>query len=394
MKSHLTLFLLLLKGFSTKLTLPQYYHHDMVFQSYPIHPKFWGFSSDSSSDIYVNQSCVNSHTDNHKAIFESSEIWSVNLTGLTNGVKCSVNVTQESSVLTLNIIFGDVYVCSGQSNMEWTMNQILNSSYEIEQSAQFTNIKMYQLNHGASSLEEEDITFGGWDGWYDPENSTQLGSFSAVCFLYAREMTKILGNDYVFGLIDSSWSGTRIEAWSSYDVLSKCNVPENEDKDHIENSNSYLWNAMIHPLLRHSIFGVIWYQGEANTNWNTDMYSCIFTSLISDWRSKWNNTDPVFPFGFVQLANNVNNKVTDIRWHQTNNVGYVPNSHSMVKTFMAVGMDTYDEESGIHPRNKQIIAERLCTAGANVAYGMTHYPTNGPFPQNISYENSIIKVSF
>ena len=106
--------------------------------------------------------------------------------------------------------------------------------------------------------------------------------------------------------------------------------------------------------------------------------------MITDWRAKWSNIDPLFPFGFVQLANNVGDGVESIRWHQTVDTGYVPNANNMEQTFMAVAMDTYDEAGGIHPRNKQIVAERLKITGLNVAYGMTQYPSNGPFPQTMN----------
>lgn len=110
--------------------------------------------------------------------------------------------------------------------------------------------------------------------------------------------------------------------------------------------------------------------------------------MIADWRLKFSKIDFLFPFGFIQLANNVGDGVESIRWHQTADSGYVPNSNGMENTFMAVAMDTYDEASGIHPRNKQIMSERLNIAGLNVAYGMTQYPTNGPLPQTMSLSPS------
>merc|ERR1712045_763703 len=88
------------------------------------------------------------------------------------------------------------------------------------------------------------------------------------------------------------------------------------------------------------------------------------------------------PFGFVQLSTifqNTNPGFPVIRWHQTADYGFVPNE-IMENVFMGVALDTYDEENGIHPRNKQLVSGRLAVAGLNVAYGMTDYPTNGPFP--------------
>ena len=89
--------------------------------------------------------------------------------------------------------------------------------------------------------------------------------------------------------------------------------------------------------------------GEANKDWNTDLYNCTFPAKISDWRDKWHSS--FVPYGFVQLANFVSNGGVTIRWHQTADYGYTPNP-SMENVFMAVAIDTYDEYNGIHPRYK------------------------------------------
>ena len=261
------------------------------------------------------------------------------------------------------------------------MVNIFNATEEIEASASYTNIRMYHVGHATAENPQDDIDSSeDWDGWYSAADSNQLKFFSAVCFLYARYMTDQLGDpNKVFGLIESDWGGTRIEPWMSPEALEACDVPDNVDVGTPFNSNSYLYNAMIHPLLRHTIYGALWYQGESNAGWNNELYTCNFYTMIDDWRSKWadeSDSDPNYPFGFVQLGNFIGEPGgVLIRWHQTGDDGVVDGS-----VFMAVAMDTYDEENGIHPRNKQIIGERLGIAGGNVAYGMDQNPTNGPFP--------------
>ena len=127
---------------------------------------------------------------------------------------------------------------------------------------------MFSVNPQESSEEEDDLIEGGrWDSWDTPDVENRLNPFSAVCFLFARSMTDRLspaGDDRrVFGLIHSSWTGnSRIEAWMSQDALDACDIEPNvEPGDGSHNSNSYLWNAMVHPFLRHNIYGVLWYQG-------------------------------------------------------------------------------------------------------------------------------------
>lgn len=190
-----------------------------------------------------------------------------------------------------------------------------------------------------------------------------------------------------------------------------------------------LWNSMIVPFLKTPIYGAVWYQGESDcqgvfpgaTHSESTNYACTFPSMISSWRKNWfrssgGQTDPTFPFGFVQLStwdNGMNSTCGDrpacnphpkshddcpqnscdvavVRWGQTGNVGYVPNS-KMIKTFMSVAVDQGDGElksknpwSDIHTRNKRVIGERLALAGQAVAYPtITKTPweaTTGPLP--------------
>ena len=246
-------------------TLPKFYANDMVFQSAPNNPTIWGFTKNPFCTVTIVQICDVNEKENYK--FSSENIkqgekstWSINIKGYNNGVKCILTITQGDKSQTLNIVFGDVYICSGQSNMERRTKQIY-SSKMIASFSSYTNIKMFLVNHAISTTPKDDI-ISGWNKWYGPDNVGKLAEFSAVCFLYAKEVTDVLGSDYVFGLIGSTWGGTRIETWSSPDALKSCNVGPNIEKRRPELSNSYLWNAMIHPLLKHTIYGALWYQGN------------------------------------------------------------------------------------------------------------------------------------
>ena len=181
-----------------------------------------------------------------------------------NGDECIISVQEETNIISLSVIFGDLWFCSGQSNMDYKMSQLDNAEEEVANSASYTNIKMFSVNPRQSDVEEDDLTGQHWPGWYTPDDESRLMEFSAVCFLFARSMTDRLSpageSKRVFGLIDSNWGGTRIEAWMSQDALDACNVPPNNDGT--QNSNQVLWNAMVHPFLRHNIYGGLWYQGN------------------------------------------------------------------------------------------------------------------------------------
>ena len=140
------------------------------------------------------------------------------------------------------------------------------------------------------------------------------------------------------GLIQSEWGGTRIEPWSLPEGLDKCEITHYcPNPTHPERCNHQLFNAMINPLTKFSIYGVLWYQGESNGLWNRDKYGCAFTEMIKNWRRIWSSntaTNPEFPFGFMQLAsydaNNPSIAFAALRWYQTNGYGYVPNESMKV----------------------------------------------------------------
>jgi len=211
--------------------------------------------------------------------------------------------------------------------------------------------------------------------------------------------------------VSSDWGGTPVEAWSTTSALESCGLPTDfVNEDYLQGSSSYLWNGMVNSLKRNAVKGFLWYQGEANGNYNRDFYDCSFPAMIEAWRAEFSKNSPTSdtaPFGFVQLApwrpDTMDAGFPVIRWHQTADYGYVPNER-MEKVFMSSALDTYDSKQegypgGIHPRNKQVVAARLAVAGLAVAYDMDSYPTNGPFPSIISLavskaEEEVLVVEF
>ena len=266
---------------AAELTLPSYYWDGMVFQADQDETMIWGFTTDDSLPVDVTVRCESSETrlradpsDFTTTASKASEdgfIWEVIYREMrNNGDLCVIVIEQAESVLFLdNVAFGDVWFCSGQSNMNWPMQSIFNATEEVANSASYTNIRFFVAGEQESTEEQDDLPEGGkWDEWNTPDAASKLNALSAVCFLFARSMTDRLSpsggeEKRVFGLIQASWGGTRIEAWMSQDALDACNVEPNvEPGDNSHNSNSYLWNAMVHPFLRHNIYGGLWYQGN------------------------------------------------------------------------------------------------------------------------------------
>ena len=237
------------------------------------------------------------------------------------GYTITIQAEVTTPVLLDDISFGEVWVCSGQSNMEFKMFGILNSEEEMATSANFTSVRFAKVEYMPVGEEMSHLWGGLALPWSSPAQQDRLAQISAVCFLYGRALAAELG--VPVGLVETSWGGTRVEAWSPQSGLAECGVPPSPDLGQgVPNEDSRLYNGMVAPLTRLTIAGAVWYQGEANVYYNTDLYSCTFPQvchhnfslfdllspqMIASWRAAWaantaGATDPTFPFGFVQLG--------------------------------------------------------------------------------------------
>ncbi|BFZ09709.1 hypothetical protein BsWGS_12745 [Bradybaena similaris] len=393
------------------ITFAKHFQSHMVLQREPARANIYGFSPSVGQTVNA-QLVTPTRTYTYSTTVQKSShanvgIWTVELDAQNADTPANVSVTSQGTTLTLtDLVFGDVWICSGQSNMQFSVNQMSDAAAE-KADVNYPNIRLFTVRDRESNVTLDDLVDVG-QAWTRP-NSVAVGTFSAVCWVYGKNIHKALG--HAIGLIHSSWGGTPAEAWSSPTALAKCgnldtrahkrtdtNV-DNLNQERVEqlqvenqNDNSVLWNAMIYPLLKTSIKGAIWYQGEADTGGiKVNHYNCTFPEMISDWRLNFHQasngqTNPAFPFGFVQLAPDANNPAQshgfpDIRWHQTADYGYVPNP-KMPNTFMAVAIDLPDFNStygSIHPRDKKDVADRLTLSGLAVAYGRPEV-YQGPFP--------------
>ena len=272
---------------------------------------------------------------------------------------------------------------------------------EIEKAAGYSDIRLTKISSHWSDtpLDEPEAFDSLW-----AKTADAASTFSAVCLFFAEQIQDELAGVPI-GLIDATWGGTIIEAWSPPEALEACDVAD-EGTNEEQNHNNYLWNGMIQPLTQMSIRGALWYQGEANTGHNKEIYDCTFENLISSWRQRWNDnteglTDELFPFGFVQLAPNRDNRNNFnwpiVRWKQTGEVGYVPNE-KLEYVFMAAAMD---DDIDLHPKNKRLPSSRLAWAALNLVYGAKYDeddtsrpPLTGPQPLGMTTDGSSMTVQF
>ncbi|XP_045171966.1 sialate O-acetylesterase-like isoform X2 [Mercenaria mercenaria] len=361
----------------------------MVLQKAPKSSQIWGYADKVGDTVTVH---LGSHTPAvsttvymDKAI--GRPVWIVMLPPQNAAGPENITISSSEGRLTItDVMFGDVWLCSGQSNMQFTLSMVFNASQEIADAVNYPDIRLFTAAQKWSNKTEYELL--QVEQYWSRPNKDSVGHsdwsyFSAVCWLFGKYLYQKL--KYPIGLISTDWGGTPVEAWSSRDAMDTCNGLLGYDPPHVhaapQNTPTQLWNSMIHPFLNLTIYGAIWYQGEANAG-APDSYKCRFPAMIDDWRQKFHEgsrgqTDDMFPFGFVQLApwrndSTIEKGFPDIRWHQTADFGYVPN-YRMPKTFMAVAVDLPDFTSpynSIHPRDKQDVASRLVLSALPVAYNI------------------------
>ncbi|XP_003728359.2 sialate O-acetylesterase isoform X1 [Strongylocentrotus purpuratus] len=414
--------------------LATYYSDHMVLQRGPDSAVIWGYAVKGAQITVLFKDTKYSTTAN-AASFTTEGVWQVTLDPQPPSGPFTIKVTSNNQgvqeVIQLqDVLFGDVWVCSGQSNMAFDVKSAFNGTEALQESYQYNLIRVLAVSEVESNVPLYDLQ-SLYQPWSLP-NPDSLGGqntnfelyFSAVCWFFGRDLYEHL--KHPIGLISTNWGGTPAEAWSSPEVLKTCNIsspdrkedsdrfgnqvklnktsPSSMEKTYIGNvshlvggpqGHSVLWNAMIHPLLNMSIKGAIWYQGEDNAVHGPSTYNCLFPQMIVSWRKQWYSgtggvMNPQFPFGFVQLCNSEhpgNANFTSLRWHQTADYGYVPNP-LMPDVFMAVAIDLPDLKSPhgpVHPRDKEDVSARLLLGARAVAYGENYTTFQGPFPSNISH---------
>jgi sialate O-acetylesterase len=322
---------------------------------------------------------------------DSDGNWSVTLSPHKAGGPYTLKVNDLSFS---DVLYGDVWVCSGQSNMQWAVSQSANPLEEAK-NADHPKIRLYQTP--LTSSEAPLATIG--NGWAVCNPSTVAG-FSAVAYYFGRELNSRTG--VPIGLINTSWGGTPVESWISRSSLRR--VPESSRwlDDHLARTASpelmasataiqknrawwpgALYNAMIAPFTQFAIRGAIWYQGESNAD-NPELYSRTFPTLIRDWRRAWGQGE--FPFYFVQLAS----FGTGADWPGLREAQF--KTLELANTGMAVAIDI-GTTNDIHPKNKQDVGKRLALWALRDVYRQKVVPS-GPLYSGMSTKGSRITLSF
>jgi sialate O-acetylesterase len=309
--------------------------------------------------------------------------WKLALKTPEAGGPYDIHIQGYNELVLKNVLIGEVWICSGQSNMEMSPQSIINSQEEIK-NADYPNIRLFTVNTSTSIYPQQHLS-GSWSVC-TPET---MKTFSAIGYFFARKLQGELG--VPVGIINSSWGGTPAESWmpeetiKNNDFLSKAAAMQKTVPwGPVEIARIY--NAMISPLIPFRIAGALWYQGEANTI-NGFAYKELLEALISSWRSKWGYD---FPFYFAQIAPYKYGKQFEgviVRDAQRRAL-------ETPQTGMAVLSDICDT-TDIHPKNKQDAALRLAYLALNRTYGKAVADDDcGPLFKGMTIEKNKAVISF
>ncbi len=296
--------------------------------------------------------------------------------------------TAKEKVLLENILLGEVWICSGQSNMEMPVigfpYQPVNGSNDALMRAENPNIRLFSVKKAPST-----VLLDTCGGEWQQANAATVRNFSAVGYFYAKMLQQQLG--IPVGMICSSVGGTRIEAWMSQKTLAKFPVPFQLSSQEVREQNrpSHLFNGMIYPILNYTFKGVIWYQGESNRA-NYRDYAELFTSMVADWRAEFGNGQ--FPFYFVQISpysygNNAESGTAFLREQQLKALSTITNA-GMVST-MDIGNELW-----IHPAEKQKVAERLSQWALAETYGVKGLSYKSPVFKSFEVTDNVVTIAF
>jgi len=410
------------------VTLPSIFSDHMVLQKNATVP-VWGWA-EPGEKVTVT---IAGQTQTTTA--DAAGNWKLKLGKISADGPLTLTVAGKNTIVVQDVLVGEVWLASGQSNMQLSVNDVTNA-WKEKAEAKFPQIRGFFVERRPAATPQAKC--GGKWVICSPETA---GNFSAAAYFFGRELHQTIGEPV--GLVQASWGGTPIETWSSMSSMEatselapvlatwkKTLHPYDEEKAQTEyvralenwtnnsaklkntgktippqpqkkgdprldkNYPANLFNGMIAPIIPYAIRGAIWYQGENNAaNDLAKLYSIQLTLMISDWRQRWDQGD--FPFVWVQLPN-FHPRTTNVV--ETNYNGWCVIREEMLKTLavkntgMAITVDV-GEANNIHPKNKQAVGRRLALWALAKVYGKD-IPYSGPLPDGQIINGDEIILSF
>lgn len=363
MRKFTLLFILILQNSFSQISLPSYFGDHMILQQ-KARIIIWGWGTPLENvklkagwDLNVYETEVNNLGN-----------WEIEIETPSAGGPYEIEITGYNQLKLNDVLIGEVWLASGQSNMEWSVNLGIENGEKFASEAHIPDLRFFKIEKRSAEYPQNDL-----NGKWEICTPGSMRNFSSVAYFFGEKLQSEL--DVPIGLIQSAWGGTPAEAWMSKNIFAE----KPELKEFSSKLPSQPWgpqkpnlihNAMIYPLKNFPIAGVIWYQGESNTS-NASSYQNTFSALIEDWRNQWKKD---FPFYFVQIApyNYGEGEAGVVVRNEQRKV-----SLSIPKTSMVVVSDIGNIED-IHPKNKKDVGLRLADQALVKHYKAFNKVVDGP----------------
>ena len=383
--------LLLALTASAEVKMPAIFTDNMVLQQ-QTDARLWGWATPNKS-VKVSPSWSDKSFTT-KADAEGR--WAISIPTTKAGGPYTITISDGKALTLENVMLGEVWICSGQSNMEMPMEGFKNQPVENGglDAAKGTNphIRLFTVKRNAQVEEVDDVT-GAWS----EAKPLSIRKFSATAYYFGRMIQEEL--QVPVGLICVAWGGSACEAWMTEEMLAafpQVTLPQTQaevDKTK-QRCPTALWNGMLKPLVGMAMRGVIWYQGC--DNWNRAYYYAdLHATMIKGWRKHWGIGD--FPFYYCQIAPFDYDIITAagqprynsayLREQQAKVEHMVPNSGMAV--LLDVGM-----KDGIHPYDKQTPGERLALHALAKTYGFEGILCDSPVYKSMEIKGNTVEISF
>lgn len=379
--------LFIFPSLQAKVTLPSVFGDNMVLQQQSkVH-----FRGKALAEQTVT---LNVSWEKHKITIKSDKKgeWSATVSTPYAGGPYTISISDGETLTLKNIFIGEVWFCSGQSNMEMPVKgfrgqPVYGSHSYIVAADSHRPLRLFTVKNDWSKTSKDNV-----DGRWVESSPKEVSEFSAAAYFFGEQLQKTLG--IPVGLINCSWSASKIEAWMDKETISHfsevdLSVLDNKEFGYPNGTPTLLYNAMVKPFQGMPVKGVIWYQGEANSD-NPALYKKLFPAMVSQWRTFFNAPD--MPFYYVQIApwQSVGKDQMDWAWFrqcQLELMAEVPNV-GMVATTDA------GSEKFIHPPYKIKVGQRLAYWALAKTYGIEGIAYSGPLYKSCTLKDKIVEVQF
>ncbi len=368
-------------GVSANIVLPSVFGNGMVLQQ-ETEVTIWGWGK-PNEPVVVTPSWG---TEIAKTKVDNTSVWQVKVKTPKAGGPYTIKIQGYNTIILEDILIGEVWLCSGQSNMEWSARMKINNADEEAKNADYPNIRFFTVWHRTADSPQLDIAGSGWSKC----SPTTMYDYSALAYFFARKIHKDLGNVPI-GLINSSWGGTPAEIWTNPQYINTDSILLSQSKKIEEmewgpKDPGKAYYTMIEPLKKFRIAGALWYQGETNVL-NGKTYDRLLAALVKNWRTDWGYD---FPFYYAQIAPwkyGTPYEGVVVRDAQRRALALIANSG------MVVTSDIGDIEN-IHPANKQEVGARFANLALKYTYKKIDTEVCGPLYQSYKVNKGEIEISF